>query len=88
MHCNNRENRGKSVIILNFRADPRHEARALIVLSPNFNHYTVTGGFKFRILTLDINPENFLRAYNNDWVNGTLRKRFSSLLVLVTDSLQ
>jgi hypothetical protein len=77
-----------SVIILNFRADPGHESRTLIVLSPNFNHYTVTGGFKFRSLTLDINPASFLRAYNNDWANGTLRKRFSSRLVLVIDSLQ
>ena len=72
MHCNNGENRRKSVIILNFRADLGHEARTLIVLSPNFNHYTVTGGFKFCSLTLDINPANFLRAYNNDWANGTL----------------
>jgi len=48
MHCSNGEKVGTSVIILNLRADTGHDARTPTIWSPNFNHYTVSDGFKFR----------------------------------------
>jgi hypothetical protein len=71
IHWNNWGKPEKSVIIIDLRPEKRHEVRTFIVRSPNFIHYTVTSGFQFRSLTLDINSPNALCASKNNWINGT-----------------